>query len=72
MLRSGFTTLQPTCASLTHRTPLKFANRVFSLADGNVEYLLGNLDGIAWTFGHETSMPQAALPIYAMRFQTDT
>ncbi len=27
---------------------------------GNVEYLLGKLDGIARTFGHETSMPQAA------------
>lgn len=37
------------------------ANGIFSLAYGNVEYLLGKLDGIARTFGHEPSMPQAAL-----------
>jgi hypothetical protein len=32
---------------------------ILSFSDGNVEYLLGKLDGIARTFGHETSMPQA-------------
>jgi len=40
--------------------PLGFANRVLSFANGNVEYLLGKLDGIARTFGHETSIAQAA------------
>ena len=39
--------------------PLGFAHGIFGFADGNVEYLLGKLDGIARTFGHETSMPQA-------------
>jgi hypothetical protein len=39
---------------------LNFAYRVLGLTNGNVEYLLSKLDGIARTFGHETSMPQAA------------
>ena len=52
--------------------PLGFANGVLGFANGNVEYLLGKLDGIARTFGHEASMPQAALPFYPVRFQTDT
>ena len=30
---------------------------------GNVEYLLGKLDGITRSFGHEASMPQDAIPI---------
>lgn len=51
--------------------PLRFANRVLSFANRNVENLLRKLDGIARTFGHETSMPQAAPSIYAMNFQTD-
>lgn len=50
---------------------LRFANRVLSFADSDVEYLLGKLDGIARTFGHETSMPQTAPSIYAMKFQTE-
>jgi hypothetical protein len=36
---------------------LGFANRIFGLANGNIEYLLGKLNGVARTFGHETSMP---------------
>jgi hypothetical protein len=39
---------------------LRFANRVLSLTDGNVENLLGKLDGIARTFSHEASIAQAA------------
>ena len=39
---------------------LGLANRILSFANGNVEYLLGKLDGIARTFRHEPSMPQAA------------
>ena len=51
--------------------PLRFANSVLSFANGDVKNLLGKLGGITRTFGHETSMPQAAPPIYAMRFQTE-
>jgi hypothetical protein len=36
--------------------PLQFANRILSFADGNVEDLLGKLDGIAWTLRHEPSI----------------
>jgi hypothetical protein len=42
---------------------LGFAHGVLSFPYGNVEYLLGKLGGIARTFGHEPSMPQAALAI---------
>jgi hypothetical protein len=38
----------------------RFARCILSFANGNIEYLLGKLDGIARTFGHEASMPQAA------------
>ncbi len=42
---------------------LGFADGIFRFADGNVEYLLGKLDGITRSFGHEASMPQDAIPI---------
>ena len=51
--------------------PLRFANGILSFANGNVEYLLGKLDGIARTFGHETSMPQAGPTFYRAKFQTE-
>ena len=47
------------------------ANRILNFANGNVEYLLGKLDGIARTFGHEASMPQAAPSFHAMVFQSE-
>jgi len=37
---------------------LQFAHRILSLSNGNIKYLLGELDGITRTFGHEASMPQ--------------
>jgi hypothetical protein len=40
--------------------PLGFAHGVFGFANSDVEYLLGKLDGIARTFGHEPSIAQAA------------
>lgn len=46
---------------------LGFANRVLSCACGNIEDLLGKLDGIARTFGHEASMPQ-----FSGYFETET
>jgi hypothetical protein len=46
---------------------LGLAYCILILADGNVENLLGKLDGIARTFRHEPSMPQAAPPIYPMK-----
>lgn len=52
--------------------PLRFTNRVLSFADGNVEYLLGKLNGIARAFGHEMSMPQAVRTFYGVKIQTDT
>jgi hypothetical protein len=39
---------------------LRFAHCVLSFANGNVEHLLGKLDGIAWTLRHESSIAQAA------------
>jgi hypothetical protein len=39
---------------------LGLAYRILSFTDGNIENLLGKLDGIARTFRHEPSMPQAA------------
>jgi hypothetical protein len=42
---------------------LRFANGILSFTDGNIEHLLGELDGIARTFGHEPSIAQAASPI---------
>jgi hypothetical protein len=39
---------------------LRFTHRILSFADGNVEYLLGKLDGIAGTFRHELSIAQPA------------
>jgi hypothetical protein len=59
MLRSRLSTLQPACPSLTDRLSLGLTHSVLSLANGNVEYLFGKLGGIAGTFGHEASMPQA-------------
>jgi hypothetical protein len=53
------------------RIALRLAHSVLSFADGDVENLLGKLDGIARTFGHETSIAQAAPSFYPMRIQTD-
>lgn len=39
---------------------LGFAHGIFGFANGDVENLLGKLDGIARTFGHEPSIAQAA------------
>jgi hypothetical protein len=36
---------------------LRFAHGVLSFANGDVENLLGKLDGVAGTFSHESSMP---------------
>lgn len=58
-LGASLATFKSTSA-LGGRMPLGLAYRVLSLADGNVEYLLGKLDGITRTFDHATSMPQAA------------
>jgi hypothetical protein len=63
MLCPSFTALESACPSLANGPSLRFANRILSFAYGNIEYLLGKLYGVARTFGHETSMPQAALPI---------
>jgi hypothetical protein len=53
------------------RMPLRFADGILRFANRNVEHLSGKLCGITRTFGHETSMPQAAPPIHAMKFQTE-
>src|SRR5438552_14335797 len=53
------------------RMPLRFADGILRFANRNVEHLFGKLCGITRTFGHETSMPQAAPPIHAMKFQTE-
>jgi hypothetical protein len=39
---------------------LRLANSVLSFAYGNVEYLLGKLDGIARALRHKPSIAQAA------------
>lgn len=44
--------------------PLGFANCILNFTDGNIEYLLGKLGGIARTFRHEASMPQVAPVAY--------
>jgi hypothetical protein len=49
--------------ALWGRMPLGFANCILRFADGNVEYLLGKLDGITRTLCHEPSIAQAAPPI---------
>ena len=50
---------QATRPLLADGLSLGIAYGILSLADGNIKYLLGKLGGIAWTFGHEPSMPQA-------------
>jgi hypothetical protein len=40
--------------------PLRLAYRILGFADGDVEYLLGKLDGIARTLRHEPSIAQDA------------
>ncbi len=59
MLRSSFSAFETACPSLTCGFPLGIANDILSFADGNVEYLFGELCGITRTFGHEASMPQS-------------
>jgi len=54
---------------------LRFAHGVLSLANGNVEYLLGKLDGIARTFAHKASMrqpPPSAPPKSKLRHYPET
>jgi len=60
MLCPSLTALQSASPSLTNGPSLRFANRILGFADGNIEYLLGKLDGIAWTLRHELSIAQAA------------
>jgi hypothetical protein len=52
--------------------PLGFAHGIFGFANGNVENLLRELDGITRTFGHEASIAQAAPWFYRVKIQTDT
>jgi len=56
---------------LRRGNPFRFADSVLSFANRNVENLLGKLDGITRTFGHEASMPQAEPRFQTMRFQTE-
>jgi hypothetical protein len=51
--------------------PLGFAYCILSFANGDIENLLSKLGGIARTFGHETSMPQAGPTFYRAKFQTE-
>lgn len=55
-LGAGFATLEA-AFPLRRSPPFRFANRVLGFANGNIEYLLGELDGIARALGHEASMP---------------
>jgi arginine dihydrolase len=57
---SRLAALQPPCPSLADRLSLGLANGILSFADGDIKHLLGKLDGITRTFGHEASMPQSA------------
>jgi len=50
--------------------PLRFAHGVLSFTNSNVEYLLGKLDGIARTFGHEASIPYQ--PVHGAKIETET
>lgn len=60
MLCSGFAALHSACTSFAlWRISLRLADRILSFANGDVEHLLGKLDGIARTFAHEASMPQS-------------
>jgi hypothetical protein len=56
MLGSGFSALQSTSSAFTDWFSLRFADCVLSFTYGDFENLLGKLDGIARTFGHETSI----------------
>ena len=60
MLCSRLSALQAAYPFLADRLSLGFADGVLSFANGNVEYLLGKLDGIARTLRHERSIAQAA------------
>jgi hypothetical protein len=59
MLRPSLSALQSPSPSFTGSLPLGLANGILRIANGNVEHLLGKQNGIARTFGHEASMPQA-------------
>jgi len=53
--------------------PLRFANGIFSFANGNVEYLLGKLDGIARTLCQGTEYRTGcAMNPREQKSQTDT
>jgi hypothetical protein len=56
---SGLSASQ-TASPALGRISFGFADGILSLADGNVEYLLGKLDRITRTSSHETSIAQAA------------
>jgi hypothetical protein len=63
MLRPRLSALQTARPSFANGLSFRLANAILSLANGDVEYLLSKLDGIARTFGHEASIAQAALTI---------
>ena len=50
---------------------LGFADDIFGLSNGNVEDLLGKLDGIARKLGREASMAQPAPRFHEVQIQTD-
>ena len=58
-LRTSLTALRSTFA-FGGWMPLGFAHGIFGFANGDVEYLLGKLGGIARTFSHGLSIAQAA------------
>jgi hypothetical protein len=53
-LRSSSSAFQSPRSSFTDGLPLGLAYGVLSFTNRNVENLLGKLNGIARTFGHET------------------
>jgi hypothetical protein len=63
MLGPRLPAFQSARASFADRLSLQFADCILSFANGNIEYLLGKLDGIARTLRHEPSIAQAAPPI---------
>src|SRR5271170_7896514 len=54
------------------RMPLRLADRVLSIANGNVENLFGKLDGVSRTLRHEPSMPQSTEPIPGSQNEIET
>jgi uncharacterized membrane protein YdjX (TVP38/TMEM64 family) len=52
--------------------PLRLANRILGFSNGDVKYLLGELDRIAWSLCHESSMPGSRPDRKGGRIQTET